>query len=140
MKNCHYCVHVRHRPLGKRPIMECAIKDSLVINCPDFEEEPGMYYPIPLKSLDLVELWAHKSDVLAILGEKKFERKIPVYEHPLHPPEIKLVANERKGQRRIDIRCRRGILDRRKYPETGVHLPNRWHSGRRSGSERRGEG
>ena len=69
MKNCHYCVHVRHRPLGKRPIMECAIKDSLVINCPDFEEEPGMYYPIPLKSLDLVELWARKSDVLAIVGK-----------------------------------------------------------------------
>ncbi len=35
--------------------MECAIKHSLVIDCPDFEEEPGMQYPIPLKGLDLVE-------------------------------------------------------------------------------------
>ena len=55
MKNCHYCVHVRHRRWGPKPIMECTIKHSLIIDCSDFEEEPGMQYPIPLKGLDLVE-------------------------------------------------------------------------------------
>lgn len=48
MTNCHYCIH--HRPGVRKP---CALKGSTFLDCPDYEDETIIHYPVPVKGLDL---------------------------------------------------------------------------------------